>query len=94
SKGFHGNIVSQVKALGKNYDAVYACGPKLMLKAISELAESTGALCQVSCEARMACGFGVCVGCVVKIKSNGGFAYKKVCKDGPVFNGWEVEWDE
>jgi len=39
-------------------------------------------------EARMACGIGTCLGCVIKTKSG----YKKVCKDGPVFDSKEIEW--
>jgi len=60
---------------------VFACGPKGMLKALAKIAP-----CQVSMEARMACGIGTCLGCVVKTKSG----YKKVCKDGPVFDSKEV----
>lgn len=36
----------------------------------------------------MACGVGACLGCSVK-SSQG--AYKKVCKDGPVFEAGEIE---
>jgi len=43
---------------------------------------------------RMACGVGVCSGCVVKLrKGKRGFSYKKVCKDGPAFNLGEVIFD-
>ena len=38
----------------------------------------------------MACGIGACVGCVVQIKDGDGWVYKKVCKDGPVFDSKEV----
>ena len=38
----------------------------------------------------MGCGYGACVGCVVKLDVNGETVQKRVCKDGPVFNGWEV----
>ena len=48
--------------------------------------------CQVSMEERMACGIGACVGCVVEIKEGDGTTYKKVCKDGPVFDCKEVVW--
>lgn len=49
---------------------------------------------QVSLEERMGCGIGTCVACVVKIKKGDSWEYKKVCKDGPVFLGEEVLWDE
>lgn len=59
-------------------DLVLACGPLPMLKAISNRYERG----YVSLEARMACGYGVCMGCVVKDKEGNAL---RVCKDGPVF---------
>ena len=61
-----------------NYSYVYSCGPMPMMRAVSAAAV-TGA--QFSLEARMACGFGACVGCTIQT-ANGP---KRVCKDGPVF---------
>jgi dihydroorotate dehydrogenase electron transfer subunit len=40
----------------------------------------------------MACGFGVCVGCVVETKQDGEHDYQRVCVEGPVFEGSEVVW--
>jgi dihydroorotate dehydrogenase electron transfer subunit len=37
---------------------------------------------QVSFEQFMGCGLGICYGCVIETKEG----YKKVCKDGPVFD--------
>jgi dihydroorotate dehydrogenase electron transfer subunit len=42
--------------------------------------------CQVSFEQFMGCGLGVCCGCTIETKNG----YKKVCKDGPVFNLKEI----
>ena len=44
----------------------------------------------------MACGIGACVGCAIKIKNTNddNWSHLKVCKDGPVFFGDEVIWDE
>lgn len=67
-----------------------------MLKGLTIFAADKNIPCEVSLEARMACGFGACVGCVVKIKDENadeGFAYKKVCKDGPVFNAQSLIWE-
>ena len=47
---------------------VYACGPREMLKRVSELAETQDIPCYVSLEERMACGVGACLGCAVKIR--------------------------
>ncbi len=70
----------------------YACGPSPMLKCIASICEQEGLSCEVSLEERMACGFGVCLGCAVKVKGEAG--YKLVCKDGPVFNAMEISWNE
>lgn len=46
----------------------YACGPTPMLKTVSSLAAQYKISCQVSAEEPMACGFGACMGCIIKIK--------------------------
>lgn len=65
---------------------VLACGPTPMLRAVHGLPNVTGG--QFSFEARMACGFGACVGC--SIPTAGG--PRRVCKDGPVFQKEEIVW--
>ncbi|MCK4359896.1 MAG: dihydroorotate dehydrogenase electron transfer subunit [Candidatus Cloacimonetes bacterium] len=76
-------------------DIVYACGPKIMMKKIYELCKIHNIGLQVSLEAIMACGVGSCCGCTIKIfNENNEIIYKKVCKDGPVFDGYTVVWDE
>lgn len=92
SVGFKGNVVDLLKAENIKGDMIYSCGPKIMLKFLSVYAEENNIPCQVSMEERMACGIGACVGCVVQIKENDGWTYKKVCKDGPVFDSKEVCW--
>lgn len=94
SAGFKGNVVEMIKKTNPDIDCIYSCGPKVMLKGLSELARLKNIPCQVSMEERMACGVGACVGCAVKIRDGEGWNYKKVCKDGPVFNSDEVVWDE
>lgn len=93
SVGFKGNVVQLMESLNIKGDMIYSCGPKIMLKFLSMYAEKNNIACQVSMEERMACGIGACVGCVVKIKDNDGWTYKKVCKDGPVFDSREVIWE-
>ncbi len=92
SAGFKGNAVQLLREKGLTADVVYSCGPKIMLKFLTEYAIEKNMECQVSMEERMACGIGACVGCVVKIKSGDDWEHKKVCKDGPVFEGREVVW--
>ena len=71
---------------------VLACGPTPMLEAVYRVACARGLQCQVSLEERMACGFGVCMGCAVELPGRAGDppVYGLVCKDGPVFDAAEV----
>ena len=69
----------------KSYSYFYTCGPLPMLKAVANTAETSG---QLSLEERMGCGFGACMGCTCKTVNGA----KRVCKDGPVFEREEIEW--
>ncbi|MCI0661688.1 MAG: dihydroorotate dehydrogenase electron transfer subunit [Acidobacteria bacterium] len=73
---------------------IYACGPDPMLHRIAKIADYYAIPAQLSLEAPMACGFGVCVGCAVAVKDEGpeGYVYKKVCTDGTVFWSNELSW--
>lgn len=72
---------------GLKFDAVFACGPLPMLRAVCAAAKERGVPCQVSMEERMACGIGACLGCAVKLRGpDGSERYGHVCKDGPVFD--------
>lgn len=73
----------------KKYDAIYACGPMPMLKAVKQLAEEEGIPAYLSLEKLMGCGLGACLGCNVMNVKKG--AYDKVCKDGPVFLAEDVD---
>ena len=94
SNGFQGNALGVFKESDFSAEAIFACGPSAMLKFVAAYAEEKNIECQVSMEERMACGIGACVGCAVAIKKDceKGFEYKKVCKDGPVFDAREVLW--
>jgi len=70
--------------------SLYACGPKPMLKAISNITINKGIKGYVSLEENMACGFGTCLGCTVKTIHG----YKRVCKEGPVFPIEEIVWEQ
>lgn len=96
SLGSHGLVTDPVRKFIEQKSArqapSFACGPYEMLKAISELTIKNGISCQVSLDRRMACGFGVCLGCVIKTASCHNGAYKNVCTDGPVFDAKEICW--
>lgn len=89
SYGHHGLVTDLAKQ--EEFDAVFACGPAPMLKAVSALAEERGVPCYLSLEERMACGIGACLGCAVSLlDENGETYYGHVCKDGPVFDSHRV----
>jgi dihydroorotate dehydrogenase electron transfer subunit len=69
---------------------VYACGPTPMMRRAAELAAGAGRPCLASLENRMACGFGVCLGCAVPRSGEG---YALVCRDGPVFGSEELRFE-
>ena len=66
---------------------VCACGPEPMLRAVSEVSEVDG---ELSFDARMGCGFGVCMGCT-RLTVDGP---KRVCRDGPVFKKEAIAWED
>ena len=75
---------------------IYACGPWAMMRRVAEIADVFDARCLVSLEAPMGCGFGVCVGCVVAVKTEGPLAYdsyKRVCTDGSIFSAEMIRWE-
>lgn len=92
SVGFEGLITDCfTKELnsGKKYDVIYACGPTPMLKAIQKIGKEENIQTELSMEEHMGCGLGACLSCAVNTTDG----IKRVCKDGPVFNGNSLKWD-
>lgn len=91
-KGFASDVLRRL-APGPG-TVVYACGPMAMMKATHGVCESLGVMCYASLEAEMACGDGVCLGCVVESKVEiETERMVRVCKDGPVFDTKLIQWD-
>ena len=91
SCGYHGlvtDILSKIIESNK-VSAIYSCGPALMMKAVSAAASAAEIPVQVSLEERMGCGVGACMTCTCTVSG----MKRRVCKDGPVFDGTEVEWN-
>jgi len=63
----------------KKYDAVYTCGPEIMMYKIVQSAVSRDIFVQASLERVMKCGTGICGSCCMDANL--------VCKDGTVFDG-------
>ena len=97
--GFFGTVTAALrerldrrKPSGQGSLTILACGPHEMLKAVAELALPLDIRVQVSLESSMACGFGVCWGCVTAIRDGEKSGYRRVCREGPVFDAREVVW--
>lgn len=61
------------------FDAVYTCGPELMMKKVVDIATAGEMFVQASLERMMKCGVGICGSCCIN--------EDLVCKDGTVFDG-------
>jgi dihydroorotate dehydrogenase electron transfer subunit len=85
-KGFVAAGVGEMLAKG-SYEAVLACGPMVMLRTVAQACGDTP--CYVSMEQRIGCGIGACLVCSCATKDG----YRRACKDGPVFDAKEVDWD-
>ncbi len=94
SYGEKGSILNYLGLLINEFkpEIIYACGPQIVLKSVSRIAQEYNIQCEIAMEKVMACGIGVCRGCVIDIKKDGKVVNATVCKDGPVFNGNEVVW--
>ncbi len=106
SYGYHGFVTALLREkLAAQADCrrirVYSCGPHAMMREVAGISREFGvASCQVSLENNMACGIGVCMGCVQKIRgaaagdtSESEWHFERVCRDGPVFDAEDIVWD-
>ncbi len=89
SFGYGGNVVDMVESKLDKNSLVFACGPTVMLKNLAFVCEKKRCEMQVSLESRMACGIGVCLGCVVEATDN---SFKRVCVEGPIFDYRNIKW--
>lgn len=90
SRGEHRRVTESLEerlAEGRVYVTTLACGPTPMLAALTVLARERGLDVQLSLEEPMACGVGVCLGCVVGTADGRRVAS---CKEGPVFRAHEL----
>jgi len=91
SLGHHGIVTTHpwLQKIDPSITRVYTCGPDPMMRAVAVIAAKQGIDCEVSLENTMACGYGVCLSCIVAT-DQGNIC---TCTDGPVFNtkilkGW------
>ncbi|MFP4499375.1 MAG: dihydroorotate dehydrogenase electron transfer subunit [Candidatus Hydrogenedentota bacterium] len=95
SRGFHGfasDLLHELKP--EPGTIVYSCGPMPMMKATHHVCQAFGVPNMASLEAEMACGDGVCLGCVIEAKIEvEAERMVRVCCDGPVFDSQLINWD-
>lgn len=90
SAGAKGLVTQAVQAAIQTFspDTVYACGPVPMLVAVARLCEEKSVNCQLSWEALIRCGMGLCGSCELDpeiCQQTGVPQGWLTCKDGPVF---------
>jgi dihydroorotate dehydrogenase electron transfer subunit len=94
--GRHGRVTEPLVELLDREDGeplrLYACGPEAMLRVVAREATARAVPCELALEAHMACGFGVCLGCVVPTHGENGIRYERVCVDGPVMQASRLAW--
>jgi dihydroorotate dehydrogenase electron transfer subunit len=92
SLGFRGTCVdlcgAELRKFGPRAAAatVLTCGPHAMMEALFAAVHARVREVYVSLEQVMACGVGVCMGCVVMTRTG----YVPICTHGPVFRGGDV----
>jgi len=80
-EGYRGFVTDIFHA--QNYNAVFTCGPEIMMKKVKDLCDAHHIPVWLSMENRMACGIGACLVCTCKTTQG----MKRCCKEGPVFSG-------
>ena len=48
---------------------------------------------ELSMDEHMCCGVGVCLTCVIPVKTGGSWEYQRTCTEGPVFDSREIVWE-
>ena len=102
--GHHGFVtealLQHLDGAGAGDTRLYACGPTPMMGAVHDIAVDRDLPLQVSFEAPMACGIGICLSCVIRLRSDAAPAgteadwyYARCCREGPVFDSRRLLWE-
>jgi ferredoxin--NADP+ reductase len=89
-KGFVSHVLESLISQGARFDHVYACGPPVMMRAVTEVTRPCGIKTTVSLNPIMVDGMGMCGACRVCVGGQTKFA----CVDGPEFDGHQVDFKE
>ncbi len=77
-KGFVTDVLEKLVD-GQKFDAIYTCGPEIMMYKVVKLANTKKIFVQASLERMMKCGIGICGSCCMDDAL--------VCRDGTIFDG-------
>jgi len=89
-KGFVSDVLKEILDSDKEIDRIWAVGPTIMMKVVSDLTRPYHISTIVSLNPIMVDGTGMCGGCRVTV----GGKTKFTCIDGPEFDGHLVDFDE
>ncbi|MFH1248273.1 MAG: sulfide/dihydroorotate dehydrogenase-like FAD/NAD-binding protein [Candidatus Omnitrophota bacterium] len=87
-KGFVTDVLNSLINNGQKIDRVYAIGPAVMMKAVSEMTRANNIPTIVSLNSLMVCGMGMCGACRVSVGEKTRFT----CMDGPDFDSHQVDF--
>ncbi|MDH7506728.1 MAG: sulfide/dihydroorotate dehydrogenase-like FAD/NAD-binding protein [Candidatus Thermoplasmatota archaeon] len=88
-KGFVSNVLQKLIDEKKQVNIVWAIGPVIMMKVVSDLTRKYNIKTIVSLNPIMIDGTGMCGGCRVFV----GGEIKFACVDGPEFDGHKIDFD-
>src|SRR5262249_55733542 len=77
------------RASRSSYVRLYACGPMPMFAALARHVSELRLASEFSTEARMGCGFGVCLGCVIPGTER---PFVVSCTEGPILPPEKIDW--
>ncbi len=96
-RGFVSQLLEHSVARGevKKGETVFCCGPDPMMHAVAQLCGRLGLRCFLCLETYMACGYGVCNGCTVRVQGERfkGWPFSRTCLEGPVYDACELVHD-
>lgn len=89
-----GSVLDNLEDLIKSYkpQVIYSCGPEIVLRLVSQIGIDYNIPTYLALEHVMACGIGVCRGCVIDVVDGETIKKASICKDGPVFEGDKIVW--
>lgn len=79
----------RARALRQHYDRLFGCGPMPMFAALARIVADLRLDAEFSTEARMGCGFGACLGCVIPGREK---PFLVSCTEGPILAPEKIDW--